>query len=191
MKGLILTVLGVGLCGAALTPDQSISEPVRLRIVANKIQPPIRHARDESARAWSIPIPIFKAMELIESSGGKHLRAYGKAEKKYARKLLRAKPGYVAAAARAGWSLRQLATSYGPMHVLGVNYYQKGYKPSDVDDLELNYELAANYVSSCEAKKGKGNWRGILLCYNGGADPTYPVKVARVAIAFGMKSKNG
>lgn len=179
-SGLFFLTLG-GL--AAYSP---VNEPARLRIVASKIRPPIEALRDDSARAWGLPPKIFRAVEIVESSGGKFLRRY---EPGYARRLAKRKPAYVKAAAEAGWSLKQLSTSYGSMHVLGVHYYEKGYAPGDVNDAELNYELAANYLSQCK-KKG-GTWRKALLLWNGGNDLKYPVRVARVAIALGVKSKKG
>lgn len=188
MKQIMSGVFIFGIIAAsAATIERETESGTHLRIFANKNAVSMGRVRDETAKAYGVPIPLFRAIEIIESSGGKHLKAYGPAEKKYAKRLQRRKPAYVRLARARGWTLEQLSTSYGPMHVLGVNYYEKGYSPSDTNNAELNYELAGNYLYKCSIKHP--TWRKRLLCFNGGADLNYPIRVAKVAIALGLKSK--
>lgn len=170
MKGLILPAVA-GICLiASIRPSEPITH---LRIVADKQRFSIRPVQLETERAYGLPMGLLDALAHVESSGGKN--AIPRHEPKLEKKLRRKgeKGG-------GGWTVKQLATSYGKYQVLGLNYRAKGYKPADTADEELNEELAAAYLSNCIKRRGSVG-RG-LLCFNGGNNRDYPKKIARAWI---------
>lgn len=170
MKRLILPAVA-GIC---LIASIQPSEPVtHLRIVADKQRLFIRPVQLETERAYGLPMGLLDALAQIESSGGRN--AVPRHEPKLERRLKRK-----GERGGGGWTVKQLATSYGKYQVLGLNYRAKGFRPSDTTDEKLNEELAAAYLSNCI--KRRGSVGGGLLCYNGSGNAAYPYMIARAWI---------
>lgn len=161
MKRLIPVVFVLG--AGVVFNNGAAAEPTRLRIFADRI--PI-NARDRVAKAYGIPPKHFAALEQVESRGFNNLTRTEKHLQKRWAKL-----------AGRGWTAKQLATSYGPMQVLGLHYRDKGYLPKDTSNRLLNYELAAWYLSKC--KEREATWAAAFLRWNGGGNKKYPVLIAR------------
>lgn len=166
-----LALVGTAVTGAAYFGGQ-LPAKVEVKEIPVPIEMPERDVIEqikEFAAIYGVPWQLAVAVHLHESGDGKWLYRY--------------EPGKMQAAAKHSGFVeeqRMLASSHGPMHVLGLTALEYGVHWSKLygsQGIELGVQyLAKGWEASKKLSKAE-RVNKTLLYYNGGGDPNYPGRV--------------